>query len=211
MIKGVIFDLWLTLLNPPPDDYHALKHVRALTGLSREDYNPIHQGLMTTPLNTMPEVLEYLKHEHGMNRFTTEEVNRLQTIIDEDNDVPVFSDVIDTLVELKRKGMKIALISNAASFHKEPFYAHSLDKFFDYTTFSCDVGYWKPESEIYQLALQELGLKADEVAMVGDNLQKDTITPRSLGIHGYHLDRAGTNSYEHRVRSLAEIPRLIKG
>lgn len=47
---------------------------------------------------------------------------------------------------------------------------------------SDQVGISKPNPKLYQTALRELNLEADEVMYVGDNLKNDIIPPKSLGM-----------------------------
>jgi len=48
-----------------------------------------------------------------------------------------------------------------------------LDKIFDTIIISEDAGVEKPDAQIFNLALQRLGVRHDEALFVGDNLQKD--------------------------------------
>lgn len=47
---------------------------------------------------------------------------------------------------------------------------------------SSRVGVFKPEPEIYQIALARLGARPDETAMIGDSLGKDCAPARRLGL-----------------------------
>jgi len=212
MIKVVIFDLWNTLIDPTHSN-HALKEIEKTYNIPKKIYQTtVKKGLMTTPLHTTDDVNNYLKKEFGFNHVTREQLNNLDKIIEKDKiQVELFEDAIPTLECLSKDGYKIALISNAATFHKHPFYKFNLEKYFDYVCFSCDVGFWKPETEIYKLTLKELGLKPCETIMVGDNREKDALVPSTLGMMGLHLDR--DKKYPRtiqRIDSLYELTEIVK-
>lgn len=47
---------------------------------------------------------------------------------------------------------------------------------------SHDVGYLKPHPRIFEYALDEMGLRPEETAMVGDNLRADVGGAKALGM-----------------------------
>jgi putative hydrolase of the HAD superfamily len=53
-------------------------------------------------------------------------------------------------------------------------------------------GNFKPSPACYLSAAAKLGLRPDEVLLVGDNLALDAIGPTRVGMHGVWLDRYGT-------------------
>jgi putative hydrolase of the HAD superfamily len=89
---------------------------------------------------------------------------------------------IEILNNLKRKNIKIGLISNAdvmeiAYFHKSP-----LNNIFDSTIFSCDVGFAKPDFEIYQMSLKELKIDSKEAVFIGDGGSDELIGAKKAGL-----------------------------
>ncbi len=210
MIKGVIFDLWNTLIRPT-DRNHAIRQIRLIHNLGKSDYKTVKKALMTVPLNNVYEVAEFLKKKFRLNHMSEPDLQNLERIINEDNHkVNLADDALKTLEYLKKNNIKTALISNAATFHKHPFYRFGLDKYFDYICFSCDVGYWKPEKEIYLMTLEKLGLKPEETIMIGDNKLKDCEMPRLIGMHGVHLDIENKSDAVEKTDSLYSIISLIK-
>jgi len=97
----------------------------------------------------------------------------------------LFPDVIDTLTELRRRGYRIASITNRG-YSGEHFQAEvrelGLDPFFEMMAVSCDVGYMKPHPRIYQYALEAMNVEADECVMVGDNMRADVEGSKTLGM-----------------------------
>lgn len=71
--------------------------------------------------------------------------------------------------------------------------------------FSGIVGIEKPDPRIFEMALQKAGGIAPEQALhIGDNLRKDYLPARSIGMHALLLDRFQTN--EHRAARDAGVP-----
>lgn len=217
MIKAVIFDLWNTLIEPK-EDYHAMKRMKQIFDIPDKKYLEVKRGLMTTRLDTTKDITNYLKNEFGVRDATSEDLKEIEKHIKLDADrVRPFYDAEETLKYLKSKGIKIALISNAASFHKEPLYKFGLAKYFDKVIFSCDVGCWKPEEEIYNLALRELNVSPQRTIMVGDHRNKDYYIPLIMGMKGIHLNRGKQFSdknpekgHKHEIKSLTEIISIVQ-
>lgn len=67
-----------------------------------------------------------------------------------------------------------------------------LDRFVDELVVSEEVGVSKPDPRIFQIALDRLGRRADEVVMVGDSWAADVIGARAAGIRAiwFNPDRA---------------------
>jgi putative hydrolase of the HAD superfamily len=130
----------------------------------------------------------------------------------------------EVLAELKARGLKVGLISNtlwSAETHRRDLERFGLLEYFDDMVFSSEVGHWKPNPQVFNLALERLGLGAESAAFIGDKLVDDVGGALSAGLHGIlrELDRPDTD-YERgrqmgilphaRVRHLAELPEVIE-
>ena len=62
-----------------------------------------------------------------------------------------------------------------------------LAKDIDYLVSSEEAGVEKPDPRIFSLALRKLGLKADQVIMVGDSPERDIAGAEGLGIKAFHV------------------------
>jgi len=80
-----------------------------------------------------------------------------------------------TLKELKKNGIKIALLSNAPYDKgiKTLLKAHNLIQYFDLIETSANIGYAKPNPITFQTVLKQLNVKPEEAVMVGDDLLND--------------------------------------
>lgn len=60
-----------------------------------------------------------------------------------------------------------------------------LEEYFSFLVSSEEAGIEKPGNYMYELALQKLGLSAEEVIMIGDSQEKDVNAPQQMGIKSY--------------------------
>lgn len=90
----------------------------------------------------------------------------------------------DILIELQKK-YKLAVISNTRShyFIEESIRRAGLIGFFDVVITSDKVGWRKPDSRIFEVALNHLNLEASQTIMIGDSLEKDIAGARALGMN----------------------------
>jgi len=92
-------------------------------------------------------------------------------------------DTLNTLTQLKEKGIKIGLISNCSPDTPETWGKTAFVMLFDITVFSSSVGLKKPDPRIYQLALNRLQLNAEECVYVGDGDSNELTGAQEMGMH----------------------------
>ncbi len=92
--------------------------------------------------------------------------------------------VIPTLLKLKERNYKLAVVSDAPRMKAWIRLASmKVADFFDVVITIDDAdGKAKPDPKPYKAALDELGLKPDEVIFVGDNPNRDILGAKRLGI-----------------------------
>ncbi len=87
----------------------------------------------------------------------------------------------DILKSLKDQGKKIGLVSNADSVEISGWFESPFEPLFDSVTFSYEVGHVKPEPEIYQHALDSLGVVPQNCIFVGDGSNDELQGAKELG------------------------------
>ena len=96
-------------------------------------------------------------------------------------------DVVDRefidFIRSLRPRYKTGLISNAWPDLRDFIVENKFDNAFDTLIISAEVGVMKPEAKIYQIALDELQVRANEAAFV-DDMPVNVEAARALGIHG---------------------------
>ena len=104
-----------------------------------------------------------------------------------------FPDAQPALAELKAHGYSVAIVSNTFQSSATDV-AQALEKlgllqYIDTVVTSSDVGVEKPHPRMFLTALDNLGLSAPEVAMVGDDIAKDVAGAQRLGIITVFVNR----------------------
>ena len=90
------------------------------------------------------------------------------------------------LEALRRRGLKLAVVANAwpepARLLRRELERLGVAERIDVAVFSDEAGSRKPEPAIFQRALSELGVAAEDAAFVGDKLQDDVAGAAALGM-----------------------------
>jgi putative hydrolase of the HAD superfamily len=99
----------------------------------------------------------------------------------------------ETLEELAAREVSLALITNGET-HKQrgKIERFGLERFFKVILVEGELGYGKPEPEVFSRALNDLSLSPEEVWSVGDNLEWDVAGPQKLGIFSIWNDYRGS-------------------
>ena len=96
-------------------------------------------------------------------------------------------DVIDrdllNFIRSLRPRYKTGVISNAWGDLRDYIVKHQFDDAFDTLIISAEIGMMKPQPEIYQLALKQARVEANEAAFV-DDTPKNVEAANTLGMHG---------------------------
>src|SRR5438093_5129970 len=114
----------------------------------------------------------------------------------------LFPETIETLTELKHSGLKLGVISNFDNRIYSVMQSLDIRHFFDTVTLSSETGYCKPDREIFDAAVQALGVPASEVLLVGDSLRDDVEAGMRVGLHAAMLDR------DNHYGTLKQVPRI---
>lgn len=93
--------------------------------------------------------------------------------------------------------------------------AYDLRRYFQGVIESAVVGVRKPDPRIFMLGVVALGLKPEEVLVVGDSLRKDILPAESIGCHTAWIKGKGWTAEEDaathpsQIESISEIPNAI--
>lgn len=195
--KLILFDLYNTLIfiKYKKNAYHPIIHFLIQKGVSKQI---IREKLLT-------------EDSTGLNYFFSE-WNVPLTLINESKEllcqeissIQVYSDVKEVLSLLKQESY-LVLISNLASPYKQIVYDLDLHHFFDKIIFSCDVGFVKPQKEIFELALSTYPMiDKSNVLMIGDSSKDDKEGAISVGIPYQLINRKGLK-IKGVINSLKEL------
>jgi HAD superfamily hydrolase (TIGR01509 family) len=113
-----------------------------------------------------------------------------------------YDDAVPTLRELRRRGLKLALISNIGVDVRSVLARAGMADLFDAVILSFEVGAVKPQRTIFERALEALGVPAGRALMVGDN-PGDDAGAAHLGIRTLLLPR--TRGAEHGLELVLRL------
>ena len=93
---------------------------------------------------------------------------------------------INIAKRLKVKGYKVSILSNTTKMVKIINKKYGIFQTFHPTVFSCDIGYMKPQKEIFTTLLKKAKMKPQECIYIEDR-KEFLVTPRKLGIKTLHF------------------------
>lgn len=109
-----------------------------------------------------------------------------------DEEMHLFPGAVDTLEELRRRDVRLALITNGdGTTQRGKIERFSLEPHFDHIQIEGEHGFGKPEERAYRHALGALNVTPGETWMVGDNLEWEVAAPQRLGIRAIWYDAEG--------------------
>lgn len=92
------------------------------------------------------------------------------------------------LQEAKKMGIKMCVLTDLTTqIQMQKWIKLDLGRFVDFLVTSEEVGVEKPNAKMFEAALVKLNLNASDVAMIGDNLEKDIKGAEKLGIKAFHI------------------------
>ena len=130
--------------------------------------------------------------------------------------------VHETLAALRERGLKLAIVSNAADEAnvQRLIDNQNLRPYFDPIVVSAAVGVRKPNPRIFEPVLKAWGFAPAEIVMIGDTLGADILGARHLGFRSIWVTMESDTPYNaahlYTIRpdavaaSLAELPGLIR-
>lgn len=127
----------------------------------------------------------------------------------------VFPDSQKALEGCSALGLKLGVVSNFDSRLREILRVCGLLSHFSFLITSEEAGIAKPNPTIFEQALQKCGVPAASVAHIGDHYVNDYLASRSVGIHGFLLERRNVHNQldvppEYRLHSLEELPSRLQ-
>ncbi len=197
--KCLFFDLDRTLWDYETNSLEAFKDIVIKlqiddqirdAALLKQTYNMINEqmweqykkGLITK------EFLSEKRFAHTLKNFGIYNNNIVKQFAEEYlKVVPTKSNLIsgtmETLSYLKEKGYNLNIITNGfKEIQQKKMESSNIDQFFDFIIISEDVGYKKPQPEIFEFALEKCNVSKEESIMIGDDFEADVLGAAEIGI-----------------------------
>jgi HAD superfamily hydrolase (TIGR01662 family) len=129
-------------------------------------------------------------------------------------------DALACLQSLQAQNYRLGLVSNAGD-HRDVLQLvekFNLTPYFEFVLTSASCGYRKPHPRIFQLALENINARAEEVAMVGDTLNADILGANHMGMYSIWITRRTETPLDDTlpilpeaiIKSLGELPSLLR-
>jgi len=124
-------------------------------------------------------------------------------------DIKLFDDVFPAFKALQEK-YTLGILSNGNSYPARC----GLEGMFQFVVFSQDYDVEKPNSRLFQIALEKAGCSRHQLLHVGDSLQDDVTGAINAGIRCVWLNRKQVKSnlnlkIDHEISSLLELPEIL--
>lgn len=182
-IRAVFFDLGGVILRT---EYQAPRqHLAERLGMEYDDLNRIVFNSETGYQASIGAITS-LQHWEAVMKRLKRPFPEMAAIRDEffAGDI-VDREILDFLRSL-RGGYKTGLISNAWSDLRDYIVREKMDDAFDHIIISAEVGVAKPEAEIFQIALEQAGVRPGEAVFV-DDFNENIEGCEKVGMKGIHF------------------------
>jgi putative hydrolase of the HAD superfamily len=238
VIRAVLFDMGSTLLefeNQPWEDlirqgieavYKGLHAHGAMLPTSQEFYQVFRESYRETWRQAEQSLLEMqirlLLQEtaQGLGLLLTEAM--LLDLVRAhyspvSSQVTIYADTIDTLVDVRGRGLKVGLVSNTVwpgALHREDLERFGILELLDHVLFSADLGVRKPHPQIFHAALEALNVAPHEAVFVGDRVPEDVDGAMRVGMRGVWKERPDRERLPHvipdaQIIHLRELPAIL--
>jgi putative hydrolase of the HAD superfamily len=224
-IEVVFFDLFFTLITPR---YNEFRNENDVLGITREEWEKYAEdeslyleraiGKEVNPQKIIESIVGKIGikvSENQINEILELRENRFKKAL-----MDIDSKVLNILLEIKKSGKKLCLISNADIIDVMYWNESSLSNLFDERIFSYEVGCLKPQSEIYEIALKKMNTTPYKCIFIGDGGSNELEGAKKLGMKtiltGYLLenDREDYNSVrkfaDYYIKDFNEIIDIVK-
>jgi putative hydrolase of the HAD superfamily len=206
-IRAVIFDLWETLIDWDREENAAL-NARVAT-IAGDDFQarwsetprytgPVRDALAAAgvPAAVMDDVCA-LRRDHLRRALAPR------------------PGAVDTLRELRRRGLRIGLITVCSEDVETLWPESEFAGLFDAEVFSSRIGLTKPDPRIYLACCRELGVEPRDAVFVGDGANDELAGARRVGMKAILIHRPGEGPLWPEVRGwngprVTSIPEVLE-
>ena len=199
MVKWIFFDVGSTLVDETQAYDHRARDMVNGTGITFEEFDRMCIVLASRGLDGNSAAIQYFGLE--------------KTPWHSEDEFP-FPDARSTLEILCSKGYKLGIIANQNPGLEKRLENWGLRQYFEVIAASAEMGYAKPDKEIFESACKLAGCTAQECVMVGDRLDNDIIPAKAFGMKTiwvknglakYQNEDLGKGVADHQIHSLSEL------
>ncbi len=213
-VQAVYFDLFATLVSVSKAAAGRGRYTADILGLDRDRWNTAcfsdqHDICETTSqLQIIEKLARSLAPSIPMSRIREAAGERQWRF---DNALlQVEAEILQALESIRRRGIRLGLISNASTDEVRAWPDSPLRPLFDTALFSCECGLKKPDPAIYRLALSQLDVEAQHALFVGDGGSREHRGAFDSGIRSLLVTHflGGSNDEDLRKRETGSVGRI---
>ena len=228
MYRAIIFDFDNTLINYTQCEQEALKHTLVHHGILQEEesewtrfqeiYNPINWSYWENRHGYTREQLTLFTFRDALHHYLGDS-KAAELLADTYWDVfcnscyfePGAHDTLQYIADYYRVGM---ITNGYSDSQRKRLRACGIEQYFHSLVISDEVGIRKPDTGIFEVALQDLGFKRSEVLFVGDSLNDDYEGARNAGIDFCFYNRDAVRlgdeyAPEYEVKRLLQLKDIL--
>jgi len=178
-VRAVVFDLWDTLVAWPLDEAVKLRNgMAALVGVGeeelsrrwRESYRTSQTGPLAHAFRAIGVPEEHVEARVAEHHAFARRVLRPRP------------GAVETLAELRRRGVRLAVLSNCSEDVPAVWPESDLAGLFDVETFSAACGAMKPDPAVYLQTAEALGVGPGACLFVGDGANDELAGAARVGM-----------------------------
>ena len=219
-IKAVFFDRDDTLTYGNQDIYNVFYNIVETASkkkfrMNREKMSKLFSRVREKGFNTDTYENEVLFYKQYYREILIEECGYCDEDVAERmfdtmwlKDRVLFDDVLVTFKDIKSRGLKIGIISNTNLSLQKTLEEVGLGEYIDTYTSSKEVGIGKPETKIYLIAIEKLGLKPEECIYIDDRGEW-VQSALDLGFKAFRINRENKDIEHFDIKSLDEIIKYL--
>jgi putative hydrolase of the HAD superfamily len=221
MLRAVIFDLDNTLT-----DFMRMKKVSIEAAIE----NMIDAGLEMTKEEAKRKLFdiydrEGIEDQRVFDKFLAEELGEIDPMIHtaaiigyrrgREYTLVLYPHVRKTLLKLARRGLKLVILSDAPRYQAWSRLSYlELHHFFDHVITYEDTRVRKPDPAPFKMAIELLGMRPDEVLMVGDWPERDMAGGARVGIRTVYArygdtSGASVSGADYEIDDIAELLPIV--
>jgi 2-haloacid dehalogenase len=217
-IRACVFDAYGTLF----DVHAAVRRLRPQIGAEADALSQLWRSkqLEYTWLRALMgrhadfwqvtgDALDYALARTGVDAAVHEPLLRAYLTLD------AYAEVPDILRRLRAAGLKLAILSNGApAMLAAAVESAGIGELLDAVLSVEEVGVFKPHPSVYRLAVDRLGVRADQIAFQSSNAW-DVNGAACCGLRPVWINRSGApaerlpGAAEHELRDLSGLPGLL--
>lgn len=186
MIKAVIFDMYETLITHYKSPLYFSPEMAEDAGIPVEQFLPYWRQTegerWTGKLSFEDTITTILEKNHCYSPETLKKIVEKRIATKEEGFHQLHEEIIPMLEQLKKRGMKIGLISNCFSEEVTVIRNSVLFPYFDTLCLSYEQEIQKPNPEIYKRCMKALSVCGEECIYIGDGGSQELEAAETLGM-----------------------------